>query len=152
MRAEMGRSGVAAIAPLPSIVISGAKKRFSPRPLGKPEDTFHKLLNRIEWHDVKKAGKYPVFDLPAEALLLSCSFVVESDWKSRGRSTMTIQAGGYLQTVSTKKQLTAGSIIKYPLPPTAFLGSPGTIEIVTNGAAWTSGIGVLIVQYAILPV
>ncbi len=144
-------AGMATIALLPSIIISGAKKRFAPRPLGKPEDTFKTLMARIEWRDIKKAGRHPICDLPTEALVMNCFFVVESDWKSRGKSTIRIQDGGSKQMVLAKKQLTAGSVIRYSPNPPAFSNHPRTLDIVTGGAPWVAGVGVLIVEYAMYP-
>ena len=149
------------------------------RPLGWGEggaaNAFQVLTARIDWRDVtshvgggSSNGVYQIFDLPAGAFITRCYFVVEDSWTSDGSATMRItESTGTSLTMmhatdGAKANLTAGSVISSPTGDGSdvlanaathadnFDTSARTINLTTGTAAWTAGVGVLIVEYGIV--
>jgi len=149
------------------------------RPFGWGEggaaNMFQTLTARIDWRDIVSHtggvagnGVYQIFDIPAGTFITRCYFVVETSWTSGGSATMRItESTGANVTMITstngaKANLTAGSVISSPtgdggdvLSNAAthadnFDTSARTINLTTGTAAWTAGVGVLIVEYGIV--
>lgn len=149
------------------------------RPLGWGEggapNMFQTLIARIDYRDVishaggvSNDGVYQIFDIPPGTFITRCYFVVEDTWTSLASATMQItESTGTSVTMITstngaKGNLTVGSVISAPtgdggdvLSDVAghadnFDTSARTIDFTTGTAAWTAGVGVLIVEYGVV--
>ncbi len=142
-------SKVSAVPLVPGSLLSRFKKSLLLHLLGQDESAFRTVLARIDWKDVRTPGRYSIATLPAGATIISCYFVIETAWKSRGLATMKIQDdinSGYMSI----NPLTAGAVHN-GWTGSPFSDRPRTIDLITKKAAWTAGMGVLVFEYIETP-
>ncbi len=149
------------------------------RPLGWGEggagNIFQTLVARINWADVasnsggvSSNGVYQIFDIPAGAFLTRCYFVVETLWVgSSATIRITESTGTSLVMLSatdlSSGAMTEGSVFSAPTGDGAdvlsnvaghadnFDTSARTINWTTGAAAFTAGVGTLVVEYGVIP-
>lgn len=154
---------------------------YGKRPLGHGEgggvgNAFQTLMCRIDYRDVlafaggvSSDGVYQIFDLPAGAFVTRAYFAVETAWTSGGNATAVVQesTGGNVTMIhatdGAKTNLTAGSVIGSPTGDgsdvlsnvashdDAFDTSARTVDFKTGTADWTAGVGVLVIEYVVIP-
>lgn len=144
-------------------------------PLGHGEgggvgNAFQTVMARVDWRDVKTNATFNLITLPAGAFVTRCFFCVETAFTSGDGATMQIDEssgnGTYiLAAVGTTGNLSQGSVIKGHTFASSndsvlatvlgddaeFDTSVRTIDFVTGTGSWTAGVGVLVVEYIIIP-
>ena len=154
---------------MPELIFDNGKYPLGHGEGGGVGNAFQTIMARIDWRDVTATGTFTGPALPAGAFVVRCYFAVETTWTSDGSATMEIResTGSNVSYISAtdgvKANLTAGSVIGSPSGDgadilsnvashnDAFDTAARTIDFVTGTAAWTAGVGVLIVEYVIIP-
>lgn len=151
---------------------------YGKRPLGHGEgggvgNAFQTQMCRIDYRDVAThTTTYNIFDIPAGTFVTACYFVVETEWDSSGDGATVLidesegTGGTYITAaVGVEGNLTVGSVIKghtYVATNFSNLGvglgdddefstSARTIDWTTGTESYTAGVGVLLIEYIVIP-
>lgn len=153
---------------------------YGKRPLGHGEgggvgNAFQTLMCRIDYRDVieydggvSSDGVYQIFDLPAGGFVTRCYFVVETTWTGSS-TTMVVQESTGANVVmihatdGAVANMAEGVVFAAPSGDGSdvlsnvlthadnFHTAARTIDFKTGTADWTAGVGVLLVEYGVIP-
>ncbi|TET41449.1 MAG: hypothetical protein E3J60_04660 [Dehalococcoidia bacterium] len=126
---------------------------------------------RVDYRDVLSysTGTFCILDIPAGTAITRSYFIVETTWTSGGSATMQIQesTGSNVVMISATdgavSNMAEGVVLAAPTGDGSdvlsnvlthadnFHTAARTVDFITGVADWTAGVGVLVVEYVVIP-